>query len=71
MRTLAPLLAATLLCLLAGPSFAQPGGARANFNLPQVGTTLPSVTVFDERGEPFSTDRLRGHYSVLVFGCLT
>jgi len=44
-----------------------PGGWR----LPAVDSMLPDVTVYDERGEEFSTRSLRGHYSVLVFGCLT
>ena len=52
---------------------AQPrnGLGRGGFSLPAVGSTLPDVTVFDEEGEPFTTTSLRGHYSVLVFGCLT
>lgn len=37
----------------------------------RVGTMLPAVTVFDEQGKPFSTARLRGSYTVVVFGCLT
>lgn len=38
---------------------------------PAAGTQLPSVAAFDENGQPFSTDQLRGNYTVLVFGCLT
>ncbi|MCA9061769.1 MAG: hypothetical protein KDA96_01840 [Planctomycetaceae bacterium] len=39
--------------------------------LPRVGNVIPSVSLFDEHGQPFSTDSLRGEYSVIVFGCLT
>lgn len=50
------------------------GDARAqmpSFPVPERGTRLPDVTVYDEHGEPFTTKSLRGRYSVLVFGCLT
>ncbi len=45
--------------------------AVAQFDLPRVGSLLPEVSAFDEQGNEFSTGTLRGHYSVLVFGCLT
>lgn len=38
---------------------------------PVVGEMLPSVTVFTPDGTELSTDSLRGHYTVLTFGCLT
>jgi hypothetical protein len=38
---------------------------------PLVGERLPDVTVFAIDGTPFNTADLRGHYSVLTFGCLT
>ncbi len=38
---------------------------------PRVGEKLPEVTAYDAAGEPFSLRSLEGHYSVLVFGCLT
>jgi hypothetical protein len=38
---------------------------------PKVGDTLPSVTVYTPDGQPFNTGDLRGHYTVLTFGCLT
>lgn len=44
---------------------------RSGFRVPEVGTLLPGITVFDAQGNEFSTDSLRKHYSVLVFGCLT
>ena len=39
--------------------------------LPEIGTTLPVVSAFDDQGIEFSTASLRGSYTVLVFGCLT
>ena len=44
---------------------------RSGFGVPAVGTMVPEVSLFDENGQPFSTDQLRGKYTVLVFGCLT
>jgi len=69
------------LCLgistvLAGSGFAQPGGTSrggpsAGGALPEVGTVVPDITLFNDAGAEFSTSSLRGQYSVLVFGCLT
>ena len=73
MRVAQWLLAVLLSCFLLGVVQAQPRSAsgRGGFGLPEVGTTLPTVTVFDEQGKEFSTASLRGQHSVLVFGCLT
>jgi len=38
---------------------------------PLIGEMLPEVTVHNPDGTPFSTADLRGHYTVLTFGCLT
>jgi cytochrome oxidase Cu insertion factor (SCO1/SenC/PrrC family) len=38
---------------------------------PTIGDTLPSLSVYDHTGKTFTTDSLRGHYTVLTFGCLT
>ena len=38
---------------------------------PLIGERLPDVTVFAIDGTPFKTADLRGHYTVLTFGCLT
>jgi cytochrome oxidase Cu insertion factor (SCO1/SenC/PrrC family) len=38
---------------------------------PAVGDPLPDVTVYSPDGKEFSTASLRGHYTVLTFGCLT
>ena len=38
---------------------------------PKIGDPLPDVTVYDADGKEFRLRSLKGHYSVLVFGCLT
>jgi cytochrome oxidase Cu insertion factor (SCO1/SenC/PrrC family) len=38
---------------------------------PLVGDSLPDLTVYDVRGKEVKTSSLRGHYTVLTFGCLT
>lgn len=38
---------------------------------PIVGDSLPDVTVYSPNGTEFKTADLRGHYTVLTFGCLT
>jgi cytochrome oxidase Cu insertion factor (SCO1/SenC/PrrC family) len=38
---------------------------------PAVGDTLPDLTVYSPDGKEVKTSELRGHYTVLVFGCLT
>lgn len=38
---------------------------------PLIGEVLPDVTVYANDGSPFKTADLRGHYTVLTFGCLT
>lgn len=38
---------------------------------PLIGDPLPEVTVYSSDGKPFKTADLRGHYTVLTFGCLT
>lgn len=54
---------------------AQPSVRQPNATFPQVtnlqGQELPEVSVFTAEGKPFSTAKLRGRYTVLVFGCLT
>ena len=37
----------------------------------QVGDTFPAAEIFDAAGKPFSTESFKGHYTVLVNGCLT
>jgi cytochrome oxidase Cu insertion factor (SCO1/SenC/PrrC family) len=38
---------------------------------PTVGEQLPDVTVYLPDGTPMRTSSLKGHYTVLTFGCLT
>ena len=38
---------------------------------PLVGDDLPRVTVYSADGTPFDTADLRGHFTVLTFGCMT
>jgi len=49
------------------------GGPRANFErtAPKVGEALPEASGYDAEGKEFKLSRLKGSYSVLVFGCLT
>ena len=46
---------------------------EANFvkSSPTIGEMLPDVVVYSSDGTPISTADLRGHYTVLTFGCLT
>jgi cytochrome oxidase Cu insertion factor (SCO1/SenC/PrrC family) len=38
---------------------------------PAIGEVLPEVSVYSPDGKEFRTSDLRGHYTVLTFGCLT
>lgn len=38
---------------------------------PLIGEPLPDVTVYASDGSPFRTSDLKGHFTVLTFGCLT
>ena len=38
---------------------------------PAIGDTLPDLTVYTPDGKEVKTCDLRGHYTVLTFGCLT
>ena len=37
----------------------------------RIGDLLPDVTVYNADGNPFKLSQLKGHYAVIVFGCLT
>jgi cytochrome oxidase Cu insertion factor (SCO1/SenC/PrrC family) len=67
-----------LLCLLAtallaGPVSAQGGKEDPEWvkQSPTIGDPLPDLTVYTADGKEFKTSSLRGHYTVLDFGCLT
>lgn len=38
---------------------------------PAVGDQFPDLVVYDPSGKKMKTSDLRGHYTVLTFGCLT
>jgi len=77
------LIGTALLCT--GITQAQPGmgmGGQASpgmvspqlrfANAPQVGDTIPDLTIFDRDGGPVNLRELtRENYTVLVLGCLT
>ena len=44
---------------------------RFNRSSPAVGSSLPEVSAYDAGGNSFKLTKLKGNYSVLVFGCLT
>jgi len=66
-----------VLALFAAPlptaALAQPKKGDADFvkEKPAVGDTIPDLTVYDPSGKEVKTSDLRGHYTVLTFGCLT
>jgi cytochrome oxidase Cu insertion factor (SCO1/SenC/PrrC family) len=68
-RLLSILAVSCLSAVAVGQSQVRSGPGSVNF--PTVGSSLPVVQVFDDEGNSFSTKSLRGHHSVLVFGCLT
>jgi peroxiredoxin len=45
--------------------------SRFEQNSPAIGDPMPVVSVHDEGGQTFVTDRFKGQFTVLVFGCLT
>ncbi len=38
---------------------------------PRIGEPLPGVSGYDEQGNEFSLGDLKGHFTVLICGCLT
>jgi cytochrome oxidase Cu insertion factor (SCO1/SenC/PrrC family) len=69
------------LCLLAGSTanaqLKNGSSARNQLNnnfgrgTPEVGDPVPDITVFDADGKKFPLRKIKGNYTVLVFGCLT
>ena len=59
--------------LFAGPVDAQPGKEDPEWvkQSPTIGDPLPDLTVYTADGKEFKTSDLRGHYTVIDFGCLT
>ena len=58
---------------LAAAAPAQPRPTEEDFvkAKPAVGDPLPELTVYAPDGKEVKTSDLRGHYTVLTFGCLT
>lgn len=67
------LLPSVLLLGVVGTAMAQPGRDDPDFvkRKPTLGDPLPELTVYSADGKEFKTSSLRGHYTVLAFGCLT
>ncbi len=56
-----------------GPRDVRKANDNATFRKasPSIGEALPDLSGYDEQGNEFSLDELKGHLTVLVFGCLT
>jgi cytochrome oxidase Cu insertion factor (SCO1/SenC/PrrC family) len=68
------MLASILAVVIAAPASAQKDRqSDEDFvrEKPAVGEMLPDVVVYSPDGKEFKTADLRGHYTVLTFGCLT
>ena len=67
------LLCAMAAGLPAGPVLAQGGKEDPEWvkQSPAVGDAFPDLTVYSADGKEFKTSSLRGHYTVIDFGCLT
>jgi hypothetical protein len=66
-------LAALAMAACAGPAAGQAGREDPEFvkKAPTIGDPFPELTVYTPDGKEFHTKNLRGHYTVLAFGCLT
>ena len=42
-----------------------------NQSAPAIGDKLPQLNGFNSDGQPWNTELLKDHHTVLVFGCLT
>lgn len=69
----AGLLSMLVTGIIVGPASAQPSKEDPEFlkKSPTIGEVLPDLTVYSADGKEFKTSSLRGHYTVLSFGCLT
>lgn len=67
------LLSVVMTGLVLGSVSAQPSKEDPEFlkKSPTIGESLPDLTVYSADGKEFKTSSLRGHYTVLSFGCLT
>jgi len=64
---------ALLLALSPSLAFAQKEQREEDFlkGKPAIGDTIADLTVYSPDGKEVKTSSLRGHHTVLVFGCLT
>lgn len=65
---------ALLLALVPAAAHAQQGKRNEDEFVkekPAVGDVLPDLVVYSPDGKEVKTADLRGHYTVLTFGCLT
>ena len=53
------------------PEFVDTYNKRFLSRPPEIGSSIPELTVFAEDGSDFELSATRGKYTVLVFGCLT
>jgi len=58
------------------PAAAQNSGRRGMPKMfgpdaPNVGDTLPDVTIYNDKGDKIRIRAIKGKYRVIVFGCLT
>jgi cytochrome oxidase Cu insertion factor (SCO1/SenC/PrrC family) len=73
MRLMPRVVLALLVAVLPTAALAQKQKSEEDFvkEKPTVGDALPDLTVYDTDGKEVKTSSLRGHHTVLVFGCLT
>ncbi len=64
---------AALATGIAGPAQAQNRGMPSMLRegSPQIGETIPNISIFTDAGEPIWIHQLDGKFKVIVFGCLT
>jgi cytochrome oxidase Cu insertion factor (SCO1/SenC/PrrC family) len=69
----ARMLSLLVIGLMGGPVSAQGGKEDPEWvkQSPTIGDALPDLTVYTADGKEFKTSSLRGHYTVIDFGCLT
>lgn len=75
MKRVSLFVAGLLVAALPAGAAAQPKKERSDEDFarekPAVGDTIPDLTVYTPDGKEVKTSDLRGHYTVLTFGCLT
>ncbi len=55
-----------------GPGSDRGGGGGGQFAPFELGDAIPDVSAYDDAGKKFALrERIKGKYSVIVFGCLT